>query len=129
VRARALPVRGEGLNLSTAEIAPAFPRRGGDDGAATGASQAQDQSGRHPLSGATGPPAGGPRRRGARFRDGELVPLADQESALWDQRLIAEGRAALDRALAMRGRGPYVVQAAIASLHAAEPRDPQIAAL
>ena len=36
----------------------------------------------------------------------------------------------LDRALALRGRGPYVVQAAIASLHAEEPRDwPQIAAL
>ena len=34
------------------------------------------------------------------------------------------------RALALRGRGPYVVQAAIASLHADEPRDwPQIAAL
>ena len=29
----------------------------------------------------------------------------------------------LDRALALRGRGPYVVQAAIASLHADEPRD------
>jgi RNA polymerase sigma-70 factor (ECF subfamily) len=36
----------------------------------------------------------------------------------------------LDRALALRGRGPYVVQAAIASLHADEQRDwPQIAAL
>jgi RNA polymerase sigma-70 factor (ECF subfamily) len=36
----------------------------------------------------------------------------------------------LDRAPALRGRGPYVVQAAIASLHADEPRDwPQIAAL
>jgi RNA polymerase sigma-70 factor (ECF subfamily) len=36
----------------------------------------------------------------------------------------------LDRALALRGHGPYVVQAAIASLHADEPRDwPQIAAL
>jgi RNA polymerase sigma-70 factor (ECF subfamily) len=36
----------------------------------------------------------------------------------------------LDRALALRGRGPYVVQAAIASLHADEPRDwAQIAAL
>ena len=43
---------------------------------------------------------------------------------------IAAGRAVLDRALALRGRGPYVVQAAIASLHADEPRDwPQIAAL
>jgi RNA polymerase sigma-70 factor (ECF subfamily) len=37
--------------------------------------------------------------------------------------MIAAGRAALDRALALRGRGPYVIQAAIASLHAAEPRD------
>ena len=36
----------------------------------------------------------------------------------------------LDRALALRGRGPYVVQAAIASLHADEPRDwHEIAAL
>jgi RNA polymerase sigma-70 factor (ECF subfamily) len=36
----------------------------------------------------------------------------------------------LERALALHGRGPYVVQAAIASLHAEEPRDwPQIAAL
>jgi predicted RNA polymerase sigma factor len=43
---------------------------------------------------------------------------------------IAEGRVVLDRALALRGRGPYVLQAAIASLHADEPRDwPQIAAL
>ena len=40
------------------------------------------------------------------------------------------GRQVLDRALALRGRGPYVLQAAIASLHADEPRDwPQIAAL
>jgi RNA polymerase sigma-70 factor (ECF subfamily) len=29
----------------------------------------------------------------------------------------------LDRALALEGRGPYVVQAAIASLHADEPQD------
>jgi len=36
----------------------------------------------------------------------------------------------LDHALALHGRGPYVVQAAIASLHADEPRDwSQIAAL
>jgi RNA polymerase sigma-70 factor, ECF subfamily len=69
-------------------------------------------------------------RRAARFRDGELVLLADQDPSLWDTAQIAAGRAALDRALALRGRGPYVVQAAIASLHADEPRDwPQIAAL
>ena len=36
----------------------------------------------------------------------------------------------LDRALALHGHGPYVVQAAIAALHADEPHDwPQIAAL
>jgi RNA polymerase sigma-70 factor, ECF subfamily len=60
----------------------------------------------------------------------DLVLLADQDRSLWDAAQIADGRAALDRALALRGRGPYVVQAAIASLHADEPRDwPQIAAL
>jgi RNA polymerase sigma-70 factor (ECF subfamily) len=43
---------------------------------------------------------------------------------------IAEGRAALDRALALGGRDPYVLQAAIAALHVEEPQDwPQIAAL
>ena len=69
-------------------------------------------------------------RREARFRDGELVLLADQDRSLWDGEQIAAGRAVLDRALALHGRGPYVVQAAIASLHADEPRDwPQIAAL
>ncbi len=69
-------------------------------------------------------------RRAARFRDGDLVLLEDQDRSLWDTERIAEGRAVLDRALALRGRGPYVVQAAIASLHADEPRDwPQIAAL
>jgi RNA polymerase sigma-70 factor (ECF subfamily) len=69
-------------------------------------------------------------RRAARFRAGELVLLADQDRSLWDGARIAAGRAALDRALALRGRGPYVVQAAIAALHADEPTDwPQIAAL
>ncbi|HMJ95875.1 MAG TPA: RNA polymerase sigma factor [Thermoleophilaceae bacterium] len=69
-------------------------------------------------------------RREARFEDGELVLLADQDPALWDSAQIADGRQALDRALALRGRGPYVLQAAIASLHADDARDwPQIAAL
>jgi len=69
-------------------------------------------------------------RREARFRNGDLVLLDDQDRSLWDAAQIADGRAVLDRALALRGRGPYVLQAAIASLHADEPRDwPQIAAL
>jgi RNA polymerase sigma-70 factor (ECF subfamily) len=69
-------------------------------------------------------------RREARVRGGELVLLADQDRSLWDTAQIADGQAVLDRALALHGRGPYVVQAAIASLHAHEPRDwAQIAAL
>jgi RNA polymerase sigma-70 factor (ECF subfamily) len=69
-------------------------------------------------------------RRDARFRDGEMVLLADQDRSLWDMEQIARGRAVLDRAFSLGGRGPYVVQAAIASLHADEERDfPQIAAL
>jgi RNA polymerase sigma-70 factor, ECF subfamily len=69
-------------------------------------------------------------RRHARFRDGDLVLLADQDRSLWDTEQIEQGRARLDRALALHGHGPYVVQAAIASLHVDDPRDwPQIAAL
>jgi RNA polymerase sigma-70 factor (ECF subfamily) len=69
-------------------------------------------------------------RREARFRGGELVLLADQDRSRLDTAEIAEGREALERALALLGGGPYVVQATIASLHADEPRDwPQIAAL
>ena len=69
-------------------------------------------------------------RRAARFRDGERVLLADQDRSLWNHGQIEQGRRALDRALALRGHGPYVVQAAIASLHLDHPRDwRQIAAL
>ncbi len=69
-------------------------------------------------------------RRDARFDGDDLVLLADQDRSRWDAAQIARGRTALDRALALRGRGPYVVQAAIASLHADEPHDwAQIAAL
>jgi RNA polymerase sigma-70 factor (ECF subfamily) len=58
------------------------------------------------------------------------VLLADQDRSLWNHAQIEQGRAVLDRALALRGHGPYVVQAAIASLHLDKPRDwPQIAAL
>jgi RNA polymerase sigma-70 factor (ECF subfamily) len=69
-------------------------------------------------------------RRAARFDDGELVLLEDQDPSRWDRGLIDQGQLALDRALALGGRGPYVLQAAIASLHAHSPRDwAQIAAL
>jgi RNA polymerase sigma-70 factor, ECF subfamily len=69
-------------------------------------------------------------RRAARFRDGELVLLADQDRSRWNTTQIDQGRAELNRALALGGRGPYVLQAAIASLHAETPCDwAQIAAL
>ncbi len=69
-------------------------------------------------------------RSGARFRDGELVLLAEQDRMKWDRSRIEAGRAALGRGLSRRARGPYVLQAAIASLHADDERDwPQIAAL
>jgi RNA polymerase sigma-70 factor (ECF subfamily) len=69
-------------------------------------------------------------RRDARFAGEELVLLADQDRARWDATKIRRGRESLDRALALQGRGAYVVQAAIASLHMDEPRDWQeIAAL
>jgi RNA polymerase sigma-70 factor, ECF subfamily len=69
-------------------------------------------------------------RRDARFDNGELVLLADQDPSRWNDAQIARGRQALARAFALQGRGPYVIQAAIASLHTEEPRDwPQIAAL
>ncbi|HEX3976973.1 MAG TPA: sigma-70 family RNA polymerase sigma factor [Solirubrobacteraceae bacterium] len=62
-------------------------------------------------------------RRQARFVGGELVRLADQDRTLWDSDRIASGRVGLDRALALHGRGPYVLQAAIASLQLEDPID------
>jgi RNA polymerase sigma-70 factor (ECF subfamily) len=62
-------------------------------------------------------------RRHARFRDGELVLLDEQDRSLWNEQQIADGRALLERATALRGSGPYVLQAAIADLHIREPRD------
>jgi RNA polymerase sigma-70 factor (ECF subfamily) len=69
-------------------------------------------------------------RRRARFSGEDLVLLADQDRSLWDGRDLAAGRAALARALELGGRGPYVVQAAIASLQTRERIDwPQVAQL
>jgi RNA polymerase sigma-70 factor, ECF subfamily len=62
-------------------------------------------------------------RREARFASGDLVLLAEQDRSLWDVAQIAAARALLDRALALHGRGPYVLQAAIASLQAEDPLD------
>jgi RNA polymerase sigma-70 factor (ECF subfamily) len=69
-------------------------------------------------------------RRAARAPDGELVLLEDQDRTLWDRPMMAEGRALVDRALARKARGPYVLQAAIAVLHGEDEVDwPQVVAL
>jgi RNA polymerase sigma factor (sigma-70 family) len=74
-------------------------------------------------------------RRAARTApDGELIPLAQQDRALWDRSQIAEGIALLSGALPKGSVGPYQLQAAIAAVHdeAARAEDtdwPQILAL
>ena len=62
-------------------------------------------------------------RRHARFHDDEVVLLDEQDRSLWNEDQIAEGRALLERATALGGDGPHVLQAAIADLHITEPRD------
>jgi RNA polymerase sigma-70 factor (ECF subfamily) len=69
-------------------------------------------------------------RREARFAGGELILLSEQDRSLWDHARIVDGRTSLDRAIALGGRGPYVLQAAIAALHAEDSTDwDEIAAL
>jgi RNA polymerase sigma-70 factor, ECF subfamily len=78
-------------------------------------------------------------RRDTRFAEHEhgqdLVLLPDQDRSRWDWRQIEEARVLLDRALLDRAllhseTGPYVIQAAIASLQAQEQLDwPRISAL
>jgi RNA polymerase sigma-70 factor, ECF subfamily len=69
-------------------------------------------------------------RRDARFAAGAVVLLRDQDRSRWDLAQIEAGRVRLGRALALGGRGAYVLQAALAVLHVEEPADwPQIAAL
>jgi RNA polymerase sigma-70 factor (ECF subfamily) len=58
-------------------------------------------------------------RRAARVApDGGLVLLGDQDRALWDRALIAEGQAIVRRCLRRGQPGPYQIQAAINAVHA-----------
>ncbi len=61
------------------------------------------------------------RRAGRTDADGRLVLLEDQDRSTWDQAMIEEGQAQLDRALRRQRPGPYQVQAAIAACHATAP--------
>jgi predicted RNA polymerase sigma factor len=74
------------------------------------------------------------RRHARTGLNDELIPLAQQNRALWDRGQIAEGIALLSAALPKGSLGPYQLQAAIAAVHdeAARPEDtdwPQILAL
>jgi RNA polymerase sigma-70 factor (ECF subfamily) len=61
-------------------------------------------------------------RRGARTTpDGDLIPLEEQDRALWNRRRIAEGISLVRRALSQDRIGPYTFQAAIAAVHAQAP--------
>jgi RNA polymerase sigma-70 factor (ECF subfamily) len=61
-------------------------------------------------------------RRAARTSPaGEIVLLDDQDRALWDRDLIAEGASLVERAIGSRRFGPYTLQAAIAAVHAESP--------
>jgi RNA polymerase sigma-70 factor (ECF subfamily) len=58
-------------------------------------------------------------RRAARTSPaGELILLANQDRALWNRELIAEGVGLVEKALKSRRVGAYTLQAAIAAVHA-----------
>lgn len=74
------------------------------------------------------------RRHARTGLNDELIPLSQQNRALWDRGQIAEGVALLSAALPKGSVGPYQLQAAIAAVHdeAEHPEDtdwPQILAL
>ena len=76
----------------------------------------------------------GSRRAARADSEGEIILLPDQDRALWDRGMVAEGCALVERALVSGRFGPYTLQAAIAAVHAealtAEATDwPQIAGL
>ncbi|MGZ3273155.1 MAG: RNA polymerase sigma factor, partial [Caulobacteraceae bacterium] len=58
----------------------------------------------------------------ARFdSEGQVVLLETQDRQAWNRPMIAEGLALIDKAMRHRRPGPYLVQAAIAALHARAP--------
>jgi len=66
--------------------------------------------------------------------DGLLVPLAEQDRSRWDRAQVDEGVALVTGALAVHPAGPYLLQAAVAAVHAEAPTAadtdwPQVVAL
>jgi RNA polymerase sigma-70 factor (ECF subfamily) len=65
---------------------------------------------------------------------GDLILLENQDRALWNRNQITEGVSLVERALSSGPVGPYILQAAIASMHAQAPSSattdwPQIVSL
>ncbi len=58
------------------------------------------------------------RRTARTDPNGNLIMLDEQDRTLWDQAMIAEAQALLDKALRHAAPGPYQIQAAIAAVHA-----------
>jgi RNA polymerase sigma-70 factor (ECF subfamily) len=74
------------------------------------------------------------RREARTDASGAIVLLENQDRMLWDREEIAEGLDLVERALRAGPAGPYVLQAAIAAVHAGAPAAadtdwPQIAGL
>jgi RNA polymerase sigma-70 factor (ECF subfamily) len=73
-------------------------------------------------------------RREARVRNGQLVPLAEQDRAGWDRALVREGHALVRECLAINRPGRYQILAAINAVHTDAPTAqitdwPQVVAL
>jgi RNA polymerase sigma-70 factor (ECF subfamily) len=60
-------------------------------------------------------------RRGARVRNGQLVPLGEQDRAGWDRALITEGHELVRECLAINRPGRYQILAAINAVHTDAP--------
>src|ERR1035437_7470491 len=63
-------------------------------------------------------------RREARVRNGQLVPLDEQDRAGWDRALIAEGHDLVRECLAINRPGRYQILAAINAVHTDAPTAP-----
>ncbi|MFI5735152.1 RNA polymerase sigma factor [Kribbella sp. NPDC051587] len=61
------------------------------------------------------------RRMARTTADGSLIPIDEQDRALWDHAQISEGTTLILATMAQGGVGPYQLQAAIAAVHAEAP--------
>lgn len=60
-------------------------------------------------------------RRASRVRNGELVPLADQDRNAWDRSLVEEGHRLVRESLSINRPGRYQILAAISAVHTDAP--------